>query len=43
MTLPPNYGPEYIQRFDAMYKRLAAKYKVTHIPFLLAGVAGNHD
>jgi acyl-CoA thioesterase-1 len=41
ITLPPNYGPEYIQRFDAMYKRLAAKYKLTYIPFLLEGVAGN--
>ena len=41
ITLPPNYGPAYIQRFDAMYKSLAAKYKVKLIPFLLAGVAGN--
>jgi acyl-CoA thioesterase I len=41
ITLPPNYGPEYIQRFDAMYPRLAAKYKLKLIPFLLAGVAGN--
>lgn len=41
ITLPPNYGPEYIKRFDAMYPRLAAKYKLKLIPFLLAGVAGN--
>ncbi|HEV2448484.1 MAG TPA: arylesterase, partial [Candidatus Sulfopaludibacter sp.] len=41
ITLPPNYGRAYIQRFDAMYKSLAAKYKVEMIPFLLAGVAGN--
>jgi acyl-CoA thioesterase I len=41
ITLPPNYGPAYIQRFDAMYKDLAAKYKLRLIPFLLAGVAGN--
>jgi len=41
ITLPPNYGPAYIRRFDAMYPRLAAKYKVKLIPFLLAGVAGN--
>ncbi len=41
ITLPPNYGPEYIQRFNEMYKRLAVKYKLTYIPFLLAGVAGN--
>ena len=40
MTLPPNYGPEYIQGFEAMYKDLAAKYDVPLIPFLLAGVGG---
>lgn len=41
ITLPPNYGPAYIQRFDAMYKNLAAKFKLRLIPFLLAGVGGN--
>jgi len=41
ITLPPNYGPEYIQRFDSMYKDLAARYKLKLIPFLLAGVGGN--
>lgn len=41
ITLPPNYGPTYIQRFDAIFKNLAARYKVKLIPFLLAGVGGN--
>jgi acyl-CoA thioesterase-1 len=41
ITLPPNYGPDYIRRFDAMYPALAAKYKTPLIPFLLAGVGGN--
>jgi acyl-CoA thioesterase-1 len=41
ITLPPNYGPAYIQQFDKMYRDLAAKYKVAMIPFLLAGVGGN--
>ncbi len=27
MTLPPNYGPDYIKSFEAIYKDLAAKYK----------------
>ncbi|HLY18814.1 MAG TPA: arylesterase [Bryobacteraceae bacterium] len=40
MTLPPNYGPEYIAAFQKVYKDLAAKYKVALIPFLLEGVAG---
>jgi acyl-CoA thioesterase-1 len=41
MTLPPNYGPDYIKPFENTYKDLAAKYKTTLIPFLLAGVGGN--
>ncbi|MGD0363770.1 MAG: arylesterase [Bryobacteraceae bacterium] len=40
MTLPPNYGPEYIASFQRIYSDLAAKYKVALIPFLLEGVAG---
>jgi|SRR5580658_104975 acyl-CoA thioesterase-1 len=40
MTLPPNYGPEYIGAFQRVYSDLAAKYKVVLIPFLLEGVAG---
>ena len=35
MTLPPNYGPDYIQGFQKIYKDLAAQYHVTLIPFLL--------
>jgi acyl-CoA thioesterase-1 len=39
MTLPPNYGPEYIHGFEQIYSKLAAKYKLARIPFLLEGVA----
>ena len=39
MTLPPNYGPEYIRSFEKIYVDLAAKYKLVRIPFLLQGVA----
>ena len=41
MTLPRNYGPDYIRQFDGVYPALATKYKVTRIPFLLEGVGGN--
>ncbi len=41
MTLPPNYGPDYIKPFEKVFTGLAAKYKLTLIPFLLAGVGGN--
>jgi len=43
ITLPPNYGPEYIQKFDAMYPSLAKRFKMPLIPFLLAGAAGNRN
>jgi len=41
MTLPPNYGPEYIRPFEKIYVDLAAKYKIPRIRFLLEGVGGN--
>jgi acyl-CoA thioesterase I len=41
MTLPRNYGPEYIRPFEQMYVDVAAKYGVARIPFLLEGVGGN--
>ncbi|MGI8745552.1 MAG: arylesterase [Bryobacteraceae bacterium] len=41
MTLPPNYGSDYIRPFEKMYVDLAAKYKLPRIQFLLEGVGGN--
>jgi acyl-CoA thioesterase-1 len=38
MTLPPNYGPDYIHGFENIYKDLAAKHKVTLIPFLMGDI-----
>ncbi|SRR5579883_337343 len=38
MTLPPNYGRDYIRGFEQIYKDLAAKYKVKLIPFLMADI-----
>lgn len=38
ITLPPNYGPEYVQSFTAMFPSLAKKYKLPIIPFLLQNV-----
>ena len=39
MTLPPNYGPDYIRGFEAIYTGVAAKYKLPLIPFLLRDIA----
>jgi acyl-CoA thioesterase-1 len=41
MTLPRNYGPEYIASFDKIFPELAKQYKVALVPFILDGVGGN--
>lgn len=39
MYAPPNYGPEYVAKFNAIYPELAKAYKVPLYPFFLDGVA----
>lgn len=39
IDIPPNYGPAYRQAFSAVYPRLAARYHVALVPFLLDGIA----
>jgi len=39
ITLPRNYGPDYIRDFDRIYSDLAAKHRLPFVPFLLEGVA----
>ena len=43
MMAPPNLGPDYREAFSAAFVKLAGEYKnkITYIPFLLEGVAGN--
>ncbi|MDP8991180.1 MAG: arylesterase, partial [Acidobacteriota bacterium] len=38
MTLPPNYGPDYVRDFQTIYSSLAVKYKLPLIPFLLQDI-----
>ena len=40
ITLPPDYGPDYIKQFNTTYSLLAQKYHVPVLPFLLKGVFG---
>lgn len=40
ITLPPDYGPDYIREFNQTYDLLAKKYRVPMLPFLLKGVFG---
>jgi acyl-CoA thioesterase-1 len=37
MRLPPNYGPAYVQRFDATFADVAKARKVPLVPFLFDG------
>lgn len=43
ITLPRNYGPDYIKEFDRIYPELARKHRVPLLPFLLNGVALHPD
>jgi len=38
MTLPPNYGSDYIKGFEKIYKDLAAEHHLVFIPFLLSDI-----
>ena len=40
ITLPPDYGEDYIQKFNETYSVIAKKYGVPMLPFLLKGVYG---
>lgn len=41
MKMPPNYGADYTERFEAMYGDLAKQYRLPLIPFFLEGVAAS--
>lgn len=40
MRIPPNYGPEYTERFEEIYPEIAEDLDVPLVPFLLEGVGG---
>jgi acyl-CoA thioesterase I len=40
ITLPPNYGADYIRQFNEIYALLARQYHVPLLPFLLQDVYG---
>ena len=43
IRMPPNYGPQYTERFYAVYESLARERKVPWVPFFLEGVALRED
>jgi acyl-CoA thioesterase-1 len=40
ISLPPDYGPDYIKQFNETYALLAKKYQVPLLPFLLKNAFG---
>ncbi|WDD93894.1 arylesterase [Burkholderia sp. FERM BP-3421] len=38
MYVPPNYGPDYTQKFQGVYRTLSQELRVPLVPFLLAGI-----
>jgi acyl-CoA thioesterase-1 len=34
ITLPPNYGPDYVQSFDQVFRTLAASHHVAFVPMI---------
>ena len=43
MKLPPNYGPDYTQAFEAAFGELAKRYRTALVPFLLEDVVEKPD
>jgi acyl-CoA thioesterase-1 len=43
MYVPPNYGPDYTQKFHGMYGELSQQFHTPLVPFLLAGIADKPD
>lgn len=42
ITLPPNYGPDYIRQFDAMFQDLASRHHVALVPMIYKDLAHVH-
>lgn len=43
MRIPPNYGPDYAQRFFSLYPKLAQETRVPLVPFFLDRVVARQD
>lgn len=43
IQVPPNYGSDYLKRFEAVFQKVATVTKAAVVPFLLRGVADGPD
>ena len=40
ITLPPDYGPDYIRSFQQIFRDLAARHRVAFVPMLYKNLVG---
>jgi len=40
ITLPPNYGPDYIHAFEAIFREAAARHHIAFVPMIYKNLAG---
>lgn len=43
MKVPPNYGPEYAERFERVFAEVQKRYRTALVPFLLEGFAERRE
>ena len=43
MRIPPNYGPVYTRRFEAMFAEVARQQNASLVPFMLQGFADKRE
>lgn len=43
IQVPPNYGSDYLRRFEAIFEKVAKATQAAVVPFLLRGVADGPD
>ena len=43
MQIPPNYGPQYTEKFSATFRDVAKAKRVALVPFLLEGFADKRE
>jgi acyl-CoA thioesterase-1 len=43
VQLPPNYGPRYTDRFQAVYRELAREHEIALLPSLVDGIGTEQD
>jgi acyl-CoA thioesterase I len=43
MRLPPNYGPDYLKRFESSFAEVAARHKTALVPFFFEGFGDDSE